>query len=99
MCMKMRTIAGLILAVGLSQPLLSQADDLFRMSWHGTVYTTGANGQVVARGFSERDFVQRVAADNGLDPRTLVFVYRPDKHDTAVVQASNGQFVADVIQM
>jgi len=35
---------------------------------------------------------------NGLDPSTLIFVYRPDRRDT-VVARQNGAFVADVIQM
>lgn len=97
--MKKNRTLGIIIAFGLLQPLISTADDLFRLSWRGTVYTTGANGQVSARSMSERDFVNRVASDNGLDPRTLVFVYRADKHDTAVVFAATGGFVADVIQM
>jgi len=88
---------GLIL--GALQPLVSHADDLFQLSWRGMAYSTGPNGQVITKPVSERDFIQKVATDNGLDPRTLVFVYRPDKHDTAVVMASNGAFVADVIQM
>src|SRR6266576_3165830 len=97
----MKTLNMLAFAMALSQiqPLVSHADDLFRLSWHGTVYTTGANGQVVSKSFSEKDFVQKVATDRSLDPRSLVFVYRPAKHDAAVVYASNGGFVSDVIQM
>jgi hypothetical protein len=87
-----------ILIMGLVQPLALHADDLFRLTWHGKVYTSGAGG-VVIKSVSEKDFVQKVAQDNGLDPATLVFVYRPDKHDTAVVRASDGAFVADVLQM
>lgn len=89
----------IVIALSLAGPLAASGDDLFRMSWRGTVYTTGPNGQVVAKSFSEKDFVKQVAADNGLDPKKLVFVYRPAKRDTAVVMASNGAFVADVIQM
>ncbi len=87
------------LALGLLQPLAARADELFQMAWRGTAYTTGSRGQIVARPFSERDFVNKVATDNSLDPHTLVFVYRPLKHDTAVVRASDGTFIADVIQM
>ena len=87
------------LTLALIAPLVANGDDLFRMTWRGTVYTTGANGQVVSKSFSEKDFVQQVATNNGLDPKTLVFVYRAAKRDTAVVLASNGQFVADVLQM
>jgi len=89
----------MMIALTLAGPLAASGDDLFRMNWRGTVYTTGANGQVMAKSFSEKDFVKQVAANNGLDPKKLVFVYRPAKRDTAVVMATNGQFVADVIQM
>jgi len=88
-----------MIALSLAGPLAASGDDLFRMSWRGMVYTTGDNGQVVAKSFSEKDFIKQVAANNGLDPKKLVFVYRPAKRDTAVVMASNGQFVSDVIQM
>jgi hypothetical protein len=71
----------------------------FRLSWHGTFYTTNALGTIGAGSFSERDFVQKVAMDNGLDPSTLVFVYRAVKHDTAVVRLADGGFIADVLQM
>jgi hypothetical protein len=97
--MRAKQLLALALTLGLIQPLVSQADDLFRMSWRGTVYTTGANGKVVARSFTEKDFVNRVAVNNGLDPRLLVFVYRPQKHDAAVVMATTGAFVGDAIQM
>ncbi len=74
-------------------------DDLFQLAWRGTVYSTGSNGQIQVRHFSEQDFVNKAAQDNGIDPKLLVFVYRPTKHDTAVVWKANGGFVADVIQM
>jgi hypothetical protein len=75
------------------------ADDLFRLFWRGTYYTKNGSGRIVAVHFTEQDFVNKVAQDNGLDPSTLVFVYRPDRRDTVVVRAANGQFIADVIQM
>src|SRR5882762_1916262 len=99
--MKMNKASGIktTLALALIGPLVANGDDLFRMTWRGTSYTTGANGQVVSKSFSEKDFVQQVATNNGLDPKTLVFVYRAAKRDTAVVLATNGQFISDVIQM
>src|SRR5262245_12824252 len=96
--MKIRNLLAWSLAIGLLQPLLLKADDLFKMSWHGTAYTTSDSGQVVARPFSEKDFIQKLAADNGFDPRSLVFVYRPQHHDTVVIRVSDGWW-ADVIQM
>ena len=79
-------------------PMALSADNLFRLTWHGKVYSSGANG-VIVRPFTEKEFVQKVAANNNLNPNSLMFVYRPDKHDTVVVQAANGAFVADVIKM
>ena len=78
---------------------VSKGDDLFQLFWRGTYYTTGAGGHIIAVQFTEQDFVNKVGQDNGLDPATLVFVYRPDRRDTVVVRASDGKFIADVIQM
>lgn len=96
--MKIRTGLALLLALGLFQAMSSRADDLFQLFWHGTYYTTNSTGHIIAVPFTEQDFVNQVAHDNGLDPATCVFVYRPNKRDTVVVR-SNGAFVADVIQM
>jgi len=98
--MKLYKTLGMAMGIALFQPLAAKAagDLLYRLSWRGVVYST-VNGQLSARGISERDFIQKVAADNGMDPMTLVFVYRPLKHDTAGVRASDGLFIADVIQM
>jgi hypothetical protein len=96
--MKVNRKLALVVILGLIQPIVAHADNLFRLSWRGKVYTSGPAGVVVRR-CSEKDFVQKVATDNGLDPNSLVFVYRADKHDTAVVRAADGAFVADVLQM
>jgi hypothetical protein len=90
---------AIIAASSFLQPLSSRADDLFQMSWRGTYYKNDSTGHIIAVQFSEQDFVNMVAQDNGLDPGDLVFVYRPRKHDTAVVRAADGAFIADVIQM
>ena len=95
----MRVVLGLFTTLSLLGPLTSRADDLFKMFWRGTYYTHDSSGHIVAVGFSEQDFVNQVANNNNLNANDLVFVYRPDKHDTAVVFKSNGAFVADVIQM
>lgn len=87
-----------ISALALIGPMNSRADDLFRLFWRGVVYTKNSSGHIAAVNFTEQDFVNKVANDNGLDPSTLIFVYRPDKRDTVVVR-QNGAFVADVIQM
>lgn len=88
----------LLLALGVSQATIGHADDLFRLYWRGTYYTTNSTGHIIAVPFTEQSFVNKVAKDNGLDPSQLIFVYRPDKRDTVVVR-NNGAFVADVIQM
>ncbi|HZR16562.1 MAG TPA: hypothetical protein VFE51_04485, partial [Verrucomicrobiae bacterium] len=97
--MKKNWKLGSVLVLILGTTLSTQADDLFRLFWRGTYYTKNDTGHIVAVNFTEQDFVNKVAQDNGLDPSTLVFVYRPDRRDTVVVRASNGQFIADVIQM
>ncbi len=96
--MKSYTKLGAVLLLSLTA-LSSRADDLFQLFWRGTYYTKNDTGHIVAVAFTEQDFVNKVAQDNGLDPSTLVFVYRPNRRDTVVVRASTGQFVADVIQM
>lgn len=97
--MKLRTIllAAAVL-LGLLPTQQTSADDLFRLFWRGTYYTTNGTGHIIALHFTEQDFVNKVARDNGLDPSGLIFVYRPNRRDTVVVR-SNGAFVADVIQM
>lgn len=99
--MKRNTVKTLLLAAGLIVPFIAGAQDQeqYVMTWRGTEYMNGPNGKIVTRHFTEADFVNEVAANNGLDPKTLVFVYRADKRDTVVAMKSDGTFVADVIQM
>ena len=89
----------MILDLALATTFSARADDLFQLFWRGTYYTKNDSGHIIAVSFTEQDFVNKVAQDNGLDPATLVFVYRPDRRDTVVVRASTGAFIADVIQM
>jgi hypothetical protein len=97
--MKLRiTLLVAAAGLGLFQTPRASADDLFQLFWRGTYYTKNASGHIIAVPFTEQDFVNKVAQDNGLDPSGLIFVYRPDRRDTVVVR-SNGAFVADVIQM
>ena len=97
--MKLRIVLLLIIAVGALNPLGSKADDLFQMFWHVNCYQKAANGRIAVRKLTEQDFVNEIAQNNNLNPADLVFVYRPNKHDTAVVRKADGGFVADVIQM
>jgi hypothetical protein len=96
--MKRRSWLAVATALAFIPALSSTADDLFQLFWRGYVYTKNSSGHIVAVSFTEQDFVNKVAQDNGLDPSTLIFVYRPDRRDTVVVR-QNGTFVADVIQM
>jgi hypothetical protein len=97
--MKNIKMLTLVLTALTFQTLTAAADDLYAMSWHGKAYTTDGSGKIVSRSVSEKDFVNKVAADNGLNAADLVFVYRADKLDTAVVKKSTGEFVADVQQI
>jgi hypothetical protein len=74
------------------------ADDLFQLFWRGTYYTKNSTGHIVAVGFSEQTVINQVAQSTGINPGNLVFVYRPNKRDVAVVQ-SNGALVASIVQM
>jgi hypothetical protein len=96
--MKIRTWLVLAAALILVHPGHLRADDLFQMFWRGTYYTTNSTGHIIAVPFTEQDFINKVAQDNGLDPAGLLFAYRPNKRDTVVIR-SNGAFVADIIQM
>jgi hypothetical protein len=93
-------IAGLILAY--SAPPALGARDVFRVSWHGTAYTTNQNGQVVARPYSQRDIINKYAADTGVDPRSLVVAYVRDDEEPAeeleIVSADDGSSIANVFQ-
>ena len=71
----------------------------YLMSWRGTAYSTDGSGRVVARHFTEKDFIKTIADNNGIDIRGLAFVYRADKRDTAVVRLSDGGIVSDVQQI
>jgi hypothetical protein len=96
--MKLRITLLMATAIGLFQASRASADDLFQLFWRGTYYTKNESGHIIAVPFTEQDFVNKVAQDNGLDPSGLIFVYRPNRRDTVVVR-SNGAFVADVIQL
>ena len=68
----------------------------YLLTWRGTAYATNGLGRVVATRFSERDIIRTIAQNNGItNLRTLAFVYRADKRDTAVVRLSDGGIVSD----
>jgi hypothetical protein len=99
--MNMNTRLTLTLLIGLTSTCaaLAQAPyDQYLMTWNATGYTTDAKGHVVASSLGPQAFINRIAADNGLNPATLCFVYRAEKRDTAVVVRSTGEFIADVYQ-
>jgi hypothetical protein len=100
--MKTYKILMFALVMGMLSRLAAQAQEQtnqFQMSWNATGYTTNAKGKIIATNLNAQTLINKVAADNGLNPRDLVFVYRVEKRDTAVVWKTNGLFVADVYQM
>jgi len=104
--MKILRLLAAMLTVGLcfSPEVRGQADSInqtneYAMAWNATGYTFNAKGKIVATNVNQRAFVLKAAQDNGLNPNDLVFVYRVEKRDTAVVYKSTGAFVADVYQM
>src|SRR5438874_696533 len=97
--MKIGNLLGLAIGIGLTQPLLLHAQDMFAISWRGTIHYDDGTGRTVTKSYSDKDAVKMIADNNGLDPRDLVLVYRPDALDTAVVHKSTGEVVADYLQM
>jgi hypothetical protein len=95
---KLMLIAGIVLIH--AWPAWSR--DVFRISWRGTAYTTNQNGRVVARAYSEKEFIERYAANTGVDPRTIAVGYVHDEEEPAeeleIVDASNGASVANIFQ-
>ncbi len=96
--MKMKNVFAIATSVLLIQCLKANADDFFHMTWRGTAFSTDSSGRIVARPLTELQFVQKVAADTGQDPSQLIFVYRPNKHDTVVVNKNTG-WTGDILQM
>ncbi len=93
------TKTGLLVALVAGQAGALSAQQQYVLSWRGTGYTRNAAGNITAIRATEKDFIQKVATDNGLNPNDLAFVYRVNARDTAVVRKSDGGFVADVIQL
>lgn len=96
--MSIRTWLFLGAALCLLTPGLVRADDLFRLYWRVTYYTTNSTSHIVAASLSEQDLVNQVAQNNNLDASQLVLVYRPNERDAAVVR-TDGTFIASVFQM
>ena len=92
--MKTCKLLGLALVVGLIQPLVSKADDLFAISWRGTIHSATAT-----RSYTDKDVVTTIGENNGLDPKELILVYRPNAFDTAVVNKNTGAVIADFVQL
>ena len=88
--------------LGIGSCVAAQAQEQtnqFLMNWHATGYTTNSRGQIIATNLTQQTLINKVADDNGLNPKDLVFIYRVEKRDTAVAFKTNGVFVADVYQM
>jgi len=87
--MKTKTTLGLMMAIGLMQAVAAQADDVYVLSWRGTLYYTNDAGRIVAKSYTERDVINRIALNTGASASQLVLVYRPLSLDTAVVLKSD----------
>ena len=100
--MKICKILSLFFAIAFGSCAIARAQEQtnqFAMYWSATGYTTNENGRLIVTNLNQRTLVNKVAADNGLNPNDLEFVYRVEKRDTAVVYRTNGVFVSDVYQM
>jgi hypothetical protein len=76
-----------------------QGQDQFYLNWNAVGYTYNSKGQFVETNENGETFIKKVAADNGINPADLAFVYRVEHLDTVVAFKTNGQFVADIYQM
>jgi len=93
-------IIGLI--TGVASCLAAQAQEQtneYLMTWVAVGYTTNAHGALIETNLNQQTLINKVAADNGINPKDCEFVYRVEKRDTAVVWKTNGVFISDVYQM
>jgi len=100
--MKINKLLIFALVIGMCSCLAAQAQEPtneVRMTWTATGYTTNAKGNIIVTNLTQQTLINKVAADNGIDPKDCEFVYRVEKFDTGVVWKSNGLFIADVYQM
>src|SRR6267378_4107088 len=97
--MKTKTTLGLMMAIGLMQAVAAQADDVYVLSWRGTLYYTNDAGRIVAKSYTERDVINRIALNTGASASQLVLVYRPLSLDTAVVLKSDPNQWSDYVQL
>src|SRR5580700_8017117 len=100
--MKMNNLLIFALVIGMGSRLAAQAQvqtNQVLMTWSATGYTTNAKGNIIATNLNQQTLINKVAADNGIDPKDCEFVYRVEKLDTAVVWKTNGLFISDVYQM
>jgi hypothetical protein len=96
---KLHLSMALSVLLGLGSIMTARAQDQFFLTWNATGYTYNDKGVMVVTNCNAETLINKVAADNGLDPKDLAFVYRVENLDTVVAFRSNGQFVADVYQM
>jgi hypothetical protein len=87
---------------GVGTCLAAQAQEQtnqFLMAWNATGYTINAKGKIIATNLTAQTLINKIAYDNGVNPKDCDFVYRVEKRDTAVVWKTNGVFIADVYQV
>jgi glycerol kinase len=100
--MKNYKLLKFAIAIGMGSCLAAQAQEQTNevlMNWHATGYTVNPDGHVIVTNLNQQTLINKVAEDNGIDPKDCEFVYRVEKRDTAVVWKTNGVFIADVYQM
>ena len=87
--------------MGVFAPQITQAHDQFQLHWHSTLYYNDSSGNLIVKRFTDKDIVEIVAQKLGVSPQGLVFVYRVDAFDTAVVDRATGggQVNVDYLQL
>jgi hypothetical protein len=89
-----------VVVLGLVQPWIGNARDIYQARWQGTAYRTDpATGRVVTQRYSEKDIIQKCAQDNGItDLKALAYVYVASEQNTEVVWSATGATVCEVFQ-
>ena len=88
-----------MLVLAVLQTLAAKAEEFFVISWSGTQYYANDAGRVVAKGYSSRDVINRVANNIGVNPSDLLLVYRPLRFDIAVIMKNDPTTSFDYLQI
>jgi hypothetical protein len=100
----MRIRKGCIAVLAVTLPLWAGAQDIFRLSFHGTGRLLNEFGMMQTRRVSTDDLIARCVGEAGLATnnqgtnRQFELAYNAGEDSVQVVNLTNGSFVCDVLQ-